>query len=183
MPFFHSQAARHLNWAASGASYEEISKPALSDIRIDWSGLDAEEVYPARVPDLFVGRPVVVTGRCKLEGEANVTLRGRIGGRPYETVLRVTTGTTRHPALAKLWARAKIMSLHNRMISGAEDSDDLARKSTQVALRHGLVSASTSFVAVDSMRVTEGDHGTTVQVPVPVPAGVKYETAVGKTQN
>ena len=163
--------------------YEEISKPALSDISIDWGDLNAEEIYPAKVPDVFVGRPVIVTGRCKFDGEASVTLRGRIGGRPYETVMRVRAGGSSYPALGKLWARAKIMSLHDRLLSGAGDSGNLARTSTQVALRHGLVSAFTSFVAVDSMRVTDGDHGTTVQVPVPVPAGVKYETAVGKPQN
>ena len=36
----------------------------------------------------------------------------------------------------------------------------------------------TAFVAVDSSRRTEGDHGVTVNVPVPVPDGVKYETTV-----
>jgi len=31
---------------------------------------------------------------------------------------------------------------------------------------------------VDSSRITEGDHGITVAVPVPVPDGVRYETTV-----
>ena len=31
---------------------------------------------------------------------------------------------------------------------------------------------------VDSSRRTEGDHGTTVPVAVPVPDGVSYETTV-----
>jgi len=48
----------------------------------------------------------------------------------------------------------------------------------QVALEYGLMSAYTAFVAVDSSRRTEGDHGVTVVVPVPVPDGVRYETTV-----
>lgn len=40
------------------------------------------------------------------------------------------------------------------------------------------MSAYTAFVAVDSTRRTEGDHGTEVAVPVPVPEGVRYETTV-----
>ena len=48
----------------------------------------------------------------------------------------------------------------------------------QTALEYGLVSSYTSFVAVDSLTKTTGDHGTTVAVPVPVPDGVRYETTV-----
>ena len=48
----------------------------------------------------------------------------------------------------------------------------------QVALEHGLMSAYTAFVAVDSLTRTAGDHGTTVPVPVPMPKGVRYETTV-----
>jgi hypothetical protein len=40
------------------------------------------------------------------------------------------------------------------------------------------MSAFTAFVAVDSMTKTEGEFGTTVAVPVPVPEGVRYDTAV-----
>ena len=40
------------------------------------------------------------------------------------------------------------------------------------------MSAYTAFVAVDSTQTTQGDHGVTVVVPVPVPEGVRYETTV-----
>ena len=51
-----------------------------------------------------------------------------------------------------------------------------------MALDYGLMSAYTAFVAVDSSRVTDGDHGTTVAVPVPVPDGVRYDTTVPEPQ-
>ena len=47
-----------------------------------------------------------------------------------------------------------------------------------LALRYNLMSAFTAFVAVDSSRVTEGDHGYSVSQPVPVPKGVRYDTTV-----
>jgi Ca-activated chloride channel homolog len=40
------------------------------------------------------------------------------------------------------------------------------------------MSALTAFVAVDSTAPTEGEFGTTVFVPVPVPDGVRYDTTV-----
>ena len=48
---------------------------------------------------------------------------------------------------------------------------------------YSLLSKFTAFVAVDASRVTAGDHGTTVVQPVPVPAGVRYETTVADPEN
>ena len=48
----------------------------------------------------------------------------------------------------------------------------------QVALDYGLMSAFTSFIAVDASRTTEGSEGHTVPVAVPVPDGVKPETTL-----
>jgi Ca-activated chloride channel family protein len=50
----------------------------------------------------------------------------------------------------------------------------------RVALQYGLMSEWTSFVAVDSLSRTEGNFGTTVVQPVPVPSGVRYDTTVEK---
>jgi Ca-activated chloride channel family protein len=48
----------------------------------------------------------------------------------------------------------------------------------QTALDFGLMSPFTAFVAVDSLSKTQGQYGTTVHVPVPVPEGVRYDTTV-----
>ena len=75
-----------------------------------------------------------------------------------------------------MWARKRIAELANRM---TWDKDrDLPGEIKDVALEYGLMSAYTAFVAVDSSRKTDGDHGVTVAVPVPVPDGVRYDTTV-----
>jgi DNA-directed RNA polymerase specialized sigma24 family protein len=80
------------------------------------------------------------------------------------------------PAFASVWARTKIADLADR--STWEPRNDLPAEIRQVALEHGLMSAYTAFVAVDSSSKTAGDHGTTVAVPLPVPAGVRYDMTV-----
>ncbi|MFP4027521.1 MAG: hypothetical protein ACLFWL_07005 [Candidatus Brocadiia bacterium] len=78
--------------------------------------------------------------------------------------------------MAGVWARAQIADLYDQ---ATYDSDpELPTLIKNVALNYGLMSQYTSFVAVDSLSQTAGDHGTTVAVPVPVPEGVKYETTV-----
>ncbi len=78
--------------------------------------------------------------------------------------------------VVKVWARQYIAQLVDRT---TYDRDlDLPQQIESIALQYGLMSAYTSFVAVDSKTRTQGAHGTTVHVAVPVPEGVRYETTV-----
>jgi Ca-activated chloride channel family protein len=156
--------------------FETIAHPALTDVRVDWGTLGAADVYPKVIPDLFVGRPVTLVGRYTGSGEAVLRVSGREGGerRSYQVTVRLDA-LQKGLGISKIWARAKIADLTDRMAAGGEQ---LAGEVKETALTHGLLSAYTAFVAVDSTRRTEGTGGTTVAVPVPVPEGVKYETTV-----
>jgi Ca-activated chloride channel family protein len=158
--------------------YERISHPALCDVNIDWGSLDVSDVYPRRLNDLFVGRPVIVTGR--FNGRRNTTIRvsGTVAGRDQEIRIpvRLDDRSSSHPGIACVWARKKIEELASR--ATYDDNRDLPGQIKQVALEYSLMSAYTAFVAVDSTRQTAGTHGVTVAVPVPVPEGVRYETTV-----
>ncbi len=169
-----------LNDAASDRAvddfYKRISHPALTDVTVQFGGMAVSDIYPVKIPDLFVGRPVVITGKFKGKPAANVTAVGRARGQ--RTSYAVTVNTTRnHPALAKVWARSKIEDLVNRAIH-VHDIRPFTTAIKQTALHHGMLSAYTAFVAVDSSRKTAGDHGTTVPVPVGMPRGVRYDTTV-----
>jgi Ca-activated chloride channel family protein len=166
---------------AADELYQRIEHPALTDLRINWGTMGVSEVQPQPLPDLFVGRPVVLTGRFKGQGPGKVQLSGRAGDRPFEMSLDVNLDEPgiRHSALATIWARNKIASLHDATF-GAQDPREFTQEIRRVALQHGLMSEWTAFVAVDSLTRTEGAHGTTVVQPVPVPSGVPYETTVEK---
>jgi len=43
--------------AAAKRFHERIRNPLLTDISIDWSGLNVADVYPKRIPDLFSSKP------------------------------------------------------------------------------------------------------------------------------
>jgi Ca-activated chloride channel family protein len=159
--------------------FETISHPALTDLSIDWGGLQVSDVYPSKLPDLFVGRPVVITGRYSGNPDAaTVRVHGKVGGEEREMALAVDVRNqaTAHIGIAPVFARMKIADLADRALT--ESGGELAGEIKQVALEYGLMSAYTAFVAVDSSTRTAGDHGTSVAVPVPVPQGVKYETTV-----
>jgi Ca-activated chloride channel homolog len=157
--------------------FERISHPALTDVRIDWGGGEVADVFPPRVPDLFVGRPVILTGKFEKMPSEPIRIRGRAGRQRIEWT--VNDGWNReqnHAGLPAIWARAKIASLDDRMAYGTPFRGPAQIK--QLALDYNLVSSYTAFVAVDSSRRTAGRRGTRVPVAVPVPDGVRYSTTV-----
>ena len=158
--------------------FERISHPALTDLRVDWGGVQVTEVFPHRMSDVFVGRPVILTGRFNGGGNTTVRIVGNATGRPVELTIPAQLEDTAatHRGLPSVWARMKIGGLADQ--AAYENNENPQIK--QVALDYGLMSAFTAFVAVDSTRRTEGKEGTTVPVAVPVPDGVKYETTVNE---
>ena len=158
--------------------YERISHPALTDITIDWGNMQVTDVYPHRIRDLFVGRPLILTGRFKGQRSTTIRVSGKVGDLTQEIAIGVNLddSAVTHPGIACVWARKKIETLANQTTH--DNNPDLPQEIKQVALEYGLMSAYTAFIAVDSSRQTIGDHGITVAVPVPVPDGVRYDTTV-----
>jgi len=158
--------------------YDRISHPALTDVTIDWGDMDVTDMYPRRIPDLFVGRPVIITGRFTGQAGTTIYVTGKVGDITQEIAIPVDLddAAAAHPGIACVWARKKIEDLANQ--ATYDSNTDLPGEIKQVALEYGLMSAYTAFVAVDSSRQTAGEHGVTVDVPVPVPDGVRYETTV-----
>ena len=157
--------------------FGRISHPALTDVSIEWGGMQASEVYPSRLPDLFVGRPVVVTGKYRGE-PGDLTVHGRAGGERIEFGVRTEGHEPDHAFLPKIWARLRIADLMDRQVWDVDPYGELAGMIRQTALDYELMSDYTAFVAVDASQPTSGSHGVTVYQPVPVPAGVRYETTV-----
>jgi len=93
---------------------ERISHPAMTDLSIDWGDMQIEDVYPSRLPDLIVGRPVILTGR--FHGEpGTVHVHGRACMEPVSfEVAADGDGQAEHRGIAAVWARHKIADLMNQ---------------------------------------------------------------------
>ncbi|MGI9014897.1 MAG: VIT domain-containing protein [Phycisphaerales bacterium] len=155
-----------------------IAHPALEDVSIEADGIEVDDVYPARVPDLFVGRAAVVVGRYAGRSEgATINVRGYAGGREHAFALPVEGGS--HDGVDDIWARTRIADLSSSLMQAGGSPSvrrNLEREISTLALEHGLVSDHTAFIAIDAGRTTSGRVGTTVNVPVAPPAGSQYET-------
>ena len=157
--------------------YERIRHPAMTEITVDWGDLGVSDVYPIRMPDLFVGRPAILTGRFRGAAAGKIRIRGKVGGKPREIALTVRLpDSPSHGGVAAVWARKQI-AVFNDLLAITGDKG-LPNRIKNVALEFGLMSRYTAFVAVDSLTRTSGDHGVSVVQPVPMPKGVRYDTTV-----
>ncbi|MDD2806614.1 MAG: VIT domain-containing protein [Elusimicrobiales bacterium] len=159
--------------------YDRISKPVLTDLAVDWKGLDVADASPAVLRDLFSGQPVFIHARYKKAGSAAVVLRGKMKGQPWEMPVQVNLPAreTANAALGPLWARSRITEL-SRAMYGRQDAG-LKEKITGLALEHKLVSEYTSFVAVDQSTAAPGQAPLLVPVESALPEGTRYEGFFG----
>jgi len=159
------------------AFMERIRHPALAEVSVDFGDARVAEVFPGRIPDLWVGRPLVLTGRIEGPVPDQVTVRGYLGGEPVSIPVPVRVEQQRRPALPLVWARAKIADLAERSLL-VTDPGPMNDGIRAVALEYGLLCRYTAFVAVDASAPVATDSSLTVAVPVPVPEGVSFEATV-----
>lgn len=111
--------------------YDRISHPALTDVAIDWGNLEVEDVYPSQIPDLFVGRPLILTGRFRGQENTTVRITGKVGhlDRQIEIPTQLDGTSATHPSIACVWARKKIEQLASR--ATYDRNNDLPGEITQ----------------------------------------------------
>lgn len=156
-----------------------IDSPVLTQVSARFEGgLQALDVAPAHLPDVLGGRPVVLTGRWSGRPEGALVVEGRNADGPQRMVVDLAQAQAREgAALRLLWARERIAALADEeAIAGGQPHKAAI---TALGLQHGLLTAYTSFIAVD--RVVRNPNpalARAVQQPLPLPEGVS-ELAVG----
>lgn len=159
--------------------YDRIRNPILTDLDVSIDGVPTSELTPDPLPDLFTGQPLVLLGRYQGGGTATVTVTGRTAAGPFEQVLTIELpkNAQDHPGLTSLWARRTIADLELRNHGGGDEA--LTEEMTELALKHGIVTRRTSFVAIDTEITNPGGAQDQVDVPLETPEGVDLEAAAG----
>lgn len=160
--------------------YTRIDRPALTDVVVDWGGLDVFDTLPSRIPDLWAGQVLRVSGRFTpgQVQEAEVVVSGFVGRRHVRFPVTVDlAGAEPNPAVRTLWARRKVAELDARAPGHATGRrrDEIV----DVAIEHELVTRYTSLVAVDDSAGDCGPAEVTVEAPNELPAGMSGGFALG----
>ena len=170
--------------AAAHRLYQRLRSPVLTDVSIDWRGLPVTEVFPKNIPDLFTGKPLVVSGRYTAAASGSIVIHGKRAGDDFtrEIPVHFNSSTADSGILPSFWARRKIDDLMSQDWSGLQTGNikpEVQKEITQLGLSYKLMTQFTSFVAVEERVVTTNGKPQRVEVPVEMPEGVSYESVFG----
>ncbi len=175
VPFIVTDEAEGKKVAEKFRSY--IATPVLSQVKVRFPGFDAYDVEPSHVPDVFAQRPIVLMGKWKGDAKGEIVIKGYSGKKAQEIRIPVQNVLVdkRNVALKYIWARERIKMLSDYNSVGQDAKRD--RQVTQLGLKYNLLTAFTSFIAIDEVIANDGKL-TSVKQPLPLPQSVS-DLAVG----
>lgn len=181
---------------------EYVQTPVLTRIHVSYEGFEAYDIEPQVVGDIFVERPIVIQGKYRGKPKGKIIITGKAGKSDYKQEINVSSYSTMpqegNQALPYLWARTKIRLLddYNKLAVGysysAYDLDRMQqaiesnpenaeriKNVTALGLKYNLLTAYTSFVAVDDQVRNKNGKNVKVQQPLPLPKGVENLAVTG----
>jgi Ca-activated chloride channel homolog len=161
--------------------FAQIESPVLTDVKLSFEGVQVAQLYPERVPDLFLEQPLLVFGRIYNGQVGKVHISARAGNEPYEaTIAFDTSKATFHPGITTLWARKGVEEMMDQWRHSDEHGQPEIRSSIiAYAIRYRLVTRFTSLVAVEEVVANASLASKTVPVPTELPAGWQMEKVFG----
>jgi Ca-activated chloride channel family protein len=158
-----------------------IKSPVLTGVKVDFGKFQVYDVEPPSIPDVLADRPVIVFGKWRGKPTGHVEVRGTSGKGTY--IKRIPVAQAKpletNSALRYLWARHRIALLSD--YNNLSPQDERVKEVTTLGLTYNLLTAYTSFVAIDAqIRLVDGKP-VTVKQPLPLPQGVS-DLAVGNVR-
>ena len=179
-----------------------IDSPLFTQVTAQFAGFDAYDIEPLTIPDVLSDRPIILFGKWRGTAKGKILLSGYTGN--PDTAIPVALGSVGYTteivpgkktmlsvnvnnasadkklsALKYLWAREKLRRLSDYDYLWPDDAR--VKEITALGLEYHMLTAYTSFVAVDEdpARLAD-DNLSVVKQPLPMPEGVP-NSAVGFT--
>ncbi|MEU8239510.1 VIT domain-containing protein [Actinoplanes missouriensis] len=149
--------------------HRRIGAPVVTGLGVTGDGITLldDSRSPVRLPGLYPGVPLVITGRYRGEPAGRLTVTGRTrDDQDFRTDVAVQQRS--EPAVTSLWARARIRDLEDAYAAGDHHRE---QEIVSTSLRFGVLCRFTAYVAVDQRVVNEGGQGKRVTQPVEYPSG------------
>jgi len=162
----------------AGKLRQLIQSPVLTDIRVDFGGFEAYDVEPPAIPDVLADRPVILFGKWRGSPRGVIQVSGTSGKGLFQEIIDVAgvKPTETASALRYLWARHRIALLSD--YNSLNPRDERTKEVTTLGLTYNLLTAYTSFVAIDAQVRLKDGQAVLVKQPLPLPQGVS-DLAVG----
>jgi Ca-activated chloride channel family protein len=163
---------------------DRVAYPVVQDLKINWEGVRAWDVYPARPPDLYIGQPLELVARTAPTGEGpgRMTITGRRGNEPVKLTVDLPAAVSPDQAVMRAWTRARVDALLDVLRGDPSRSGTLRPEIIGLAIQQRLLTPYTAFVAIDSEVIDLKQAGgpRRIDVAVPLPEGLDYAGFFGE---
>jgi Ca-activated chloride channel homolog len=142
--------------------YGRISTPVLTNLNLDFYGVPVYDLYPDPLPDLFSGSQIVMVGRYRQGGKADIILSGQVNGSlqsfsyPAQDFASDSRGGADVLAeLPRLWATRKVGYLLNQIRLKGPDQETIDQI-VKLSIRYGIVTPYTSYLVTEPAALGAG---------------------------
>ncbi len=135
---------------AVSSLYRKVDNPVLTDLEIDFGGVQVYDLYPNSLPDLFSGEQVILAGRYRDGGTTDIVLRGLVGNevQTFSYEARTFEAQGGVDAIPRLWATRKIGSLLRTIRIHGVDEEAISQI-VKLSIRYGIVTPYTSYLVTE----------------------------------
>jgi Ca-activated chloride channel homolog len=137
-----------------GNFFTKVNSPVLTDLDLDFGGVQTDLMYPRKLTDLFKGSQITLIGRYKNERDLKdltLRLKGKNGSESrsfaYENLdfpMRAEDNTF----LPRLWATRRVGWLMEQIRANGNQSE-LRNEIVELGTKYGIVTPYTSYLATD----------------------------------
>ncbi len=137
-----------------GNLYGKISHPILTNINLYFGAVEAYDIYPKELPDIFKGSQIMVVGKYKNGGPVQVKLTGFTGDTPRTSNYQANfSSDDRYDFIPRLWATRRIGYLVDEIRLHGENKE-LVEEIVRLSKRYGIITEYTSFLVDADYRQT-----------------------------
>lgn len=156
--------------------FTKVNSPVLTDLELDFGGLQTDLMYPRKLTDIFKGTQLTIIGRYRNASDlenATIRLQGKTG-REVRTFnysnLDFPMRADKNDFLPRLWATRRVGWLVEQMRSNGENKE-LRDEIVELGTRFGIVTPYTSYLATDGSERAFDADGTSRDVRRRIPPG------------
>jgi uncharacterized protein YegL len=135
--------------------FARVNYPVLSDLKLDFGGVETDSMYPRTLGDLFKNSQLVIIGRYKNNvNSATIRLTGKVGVREEAFIFSRQSFPEEHSDnafLGRLWATRRVGYLLEQIRLNGENRE-LKDEIIQLGTRYGIVTPYTSLLVTEDMK-------------------------------
>jgi len=138
---------------AISSVYKKIMHPAVEDPEIEFIGVDVYKLHPSKIGDLFYGQDVIIAGRYREGGTAQVLIKGLKRGKRFtiEKSLDFASVDEDLYFIPITWAKKRVAYLLSEIRLHGENRE-LVDEIVMLGKRYGIVTPYTSYLVEEKER-------------------------------